>query len=267
MPGVSTMLGLCIIVIFAFVWNTHGEITVSGREMEGYFGMVVMVMDGKYDMTEANPFIPDCMSGMIYCNGVYFWKVVLHEDAAGHFRESRRYMLDKWGLNVSLMMEDGTLDMKDIYTDPRANHRAYVVPGESVHHLGWHVHNQAFQFTLRRPARLFGSSGKGRIVPTGTSFLYGQYLIQKSSLNKDGTLEHSEDYYRLKYESNHAIIPRRDMRAMVVCDVKESPWGSGISTSASFLMTSHLSKANWFIRTVITLDRGQGLGKFAGVFN
>lgn len=264
----TVILTLCVVMYWTNLCKVEGDTTVSGKQMEGYSGMLVMVMDGKYDMLSSNPYIPSCMQDTIYCNGVYFWKIVLHEDPAGYYRSSKRYMLHKWGLNVTSMMADGSIEMRDIYTDPRANHRAYVVPDESVHYLGWHVHNQAFQFTLQRPVRLTGSSGKGRVVPTGTSFLYGQYMIQKSTLSPDGQVENLDDYYRLKYESSHAIVPRSDtMRAVVLCDVSESPWGSGVSVAASFIKASQFSNGNWFVRTVITLDGQDGLGTAPGINN
>lgn len=265
MTRAKAYLTVCVVMVAATIWSARCETTVSGRQMEGYSGMVVMVMDGKYDMSLPNPFIPSCKSGTIYCNGVYFWKIVLHEDPAEYFRQARRYMLATWGLNVTSMMDDGSLNMRDVYTDPRANHRAYVVPGESVHYRGWQVHNQAFQFTLQRPARLSGSTGNSRIVPSGTSFLYGQYLIQKSTLSQNGKVENSEEYYRLKYESRHAIVPHRDGKAIVLCSVSESPWGSGLATTASFVMSSQAVKENWFIRTMITLDGVHGLGTHTGI--
>lgn len=244
------------------------SITPIQEQIRGYSGVIVMIMDGKYDMKSENPYIPDCVQDTVTCNGVYFWKIVLHEDPAEYFRRSKQYMFEKWGIDVSSMLQNGLIHMRDTYTDPRANYRAYAIPGETVHPLGWHVHNQAFQFTLRLGTKVFGAYGRGQHVPAGTSFVFGQYVIQKSTLNENGRVQNSYEHYRISYQSRHPVEPERRTTRVAFCEVTESPWGTGLITATSFLASTtnnNLSSQNWFMRTIITLDGNTGLGNANGV--
>lgn len=213
--------------------------------------MITLIGDGKFNVSEENKEISGCENNS--CTGNYFWKTIANENAFGFENESRNYMLKAWGLNVKQLLEKNEIMMNNIYVDPRTNYRAYIIPGESIHRLGWQVHDQSFYYTLIKQKVLNGEYGNGISVPVGTSFVFGQYWIEKSFI-REGKIYSLDSYIKLYYQSK-IPIPRFNFQFdSFLFEITSSPWGSGVAMANVFYQKENYIQPNAEIRNFITFD-------------
>lgn len=266
------------ILLLAAVFSScvaHGDALTINPPSTGFNGMVVYVSDGEFDPTTPHPSVPGCFSGI--CDGNYFWNEIAQADPAqinASEAAAKDFYLQRFGMDIDVLAGNGAISWLNTYTDPRVNYRARFVAGEHVHEFGWEVHEQVWLVVVNQELAL-GGEFEGHSVPPGSVLASGEYWIQKSRLIRLGAqprIVNQDEYLRIKFQSQSPIVPPGiNGRFSAVCDVTESPWGTGVGQIvSSFAIIEDdaeggLARQN--TRNVLTFDGATGLGTYLGVHN
>lgn len=249
--------------------NRRGGVCRPGlAKQKGFRALLVFVADGRFKAFSPNPIVPNCSGGV--CEATYFWRDVAGLSDKVRARETaqaKTFYSEKWGIPVDEYVQDGKIMFSDVYLDPRINYRCRAVEGMTVHGAGWEVHDQFFLVAALQELKLGGQYGTGMTVPPNTLLLFGQYKIERSSLKKGGMVVGTKKFINIRYESVNPVLPPVAGRRVASCRISKSRWGPGIAllSVSEAAPAPAFSKASW--RNVLTMDGGDGLGKFDGVYN
>lgn len=121
------------------------------------------------------------------------------------------------------------------------------------------MHNQFYLYELTRDTRLGGSKGTGIIAAKGTSFVYGQYVVEVST-RKKGRVKETGKRYRIVYETDEVTQVATETFLGLVNRVTESPWGTGLAVT-NVIGRKAEEGMMYYFRNVITTDGMDGLGE------
>lgn len=260
------------ILTFTTLGVAHAEFPGLNPTSTGFTGMVVAVADGKYDALSPNPDVPSCFDAI--CDPTYFVTEIAgwsEQQVEARIAEGKAFFLQRFGLDVDALEGNGSIALINLYADPRLNYRARFVGTEHVHELGWEMHDWGLIVVALEDLAL-GGEFVGETVPPGTLISFGEYWIEKSRLDRrDGAprIVSSDEYLVVRYRAASPIPPANvSGRVAAVCEVFESPWGTGVAQVMSApVFTGEAGLAVYNIRNVMTFDGGDGLGTYPGVYN
>ena len=198
---------------------------------EGFASMAVYVADGEFDVANPNPNIPNCQN--LFCFGTHWFDQVMGMTPAQIAKEERAaksFFLKRFGVDAAALAASGKALFSPFALDPRGNYRARIVDTNSVHKLGWEVHDGGFALVLMAETVL-GGEWSGIKVPAGTMMVFGGYAIQPSRLSEHHGSKVLTDSGRLlviRYQSGEPIFPAGSSGAFFFrCEIVSSPWGPG----------------------------------------
>lgn len=238
----------------------------------GFTGMVVSIADGKYDALSPNPDVPNCFDAV--CDPNYFVTQIAGwtaQEVDLRFAQAKAFFLERFGLDVDVLEGNGSIALVNLYADPRLNYRTRFIATEHVHEFGWEMHDWGLIVIALEDLPL-GGEFAGEVVPPGTLMSFGEYWIQKSRLDRRGDtprIVSLDEYLVVRYRAASPIPPANvSGRVAAVCEVYESPWGTGVAQVMSApVFTGEAGLAVYNIRNVMTFDGGDGTGTYPGVYN
>jgi hypothetical protein len=151
------------------------------------------------------------------------------EQVAADRAAAKQFFLERFGLDFTKTEPDeqgieripGALFQGFMFS-PKANYRAYTISEESVAPEGWVVRDGGWRIELEQDMLLFGKyrGNEGKLVPAGTSFVFGNYNILAERLK-------SNEEIVIHYESGGPIFANADGVTSFICDLSHPKWGKG----------------------------------------
>lgn len=257
MAGLSRLLGIAVslgLFVIAHSKHYHSPETCTPQATpEPFRHFLVYSAQGIYNPM-GEPFPEGCFPGdplltLGSCTDTetVFLKKIMNfteEEIAAEEVKAREFFMERFGLDVEKLSEQGRVSMVPVRVDPRQQYTAFVIGGECVPEEGYEVRDGSFFLTITDPEGVeLGGEFEGQMAPATSFMLFGHYNVLIKGPNAREEI--------IRYKSTMASMPSQGF-IILTCELQHPVWGEGLLQGLASTEMLGNGQVQGIIRSVLT---------------
>lgn len=135
--------------------------------------------------------------------------------------DAKAHMAKRYGIDVDGLVAEGRMQWLELHIDPRANYRAYALPGYAIGPEGWTIHEITLSAIAIDPKGIeLGGPYAGARFGPGPVGAYGYYQVEPDDNDLDPLV--------IQYQTNGLMGTSFDGRNLLFCEMTSDALGTGL---------------------------------------
>lgn len=181
---IGILMGLCALGLTVQPDNAEATAFHQSLRWNGFTHHITIASVGEFDLTTANPDVPNCSGGVCATQWFFEEKLGLDQAEIDDLRDDAiDVFVDQFGIDPTDPVYAGRLDFFPFSTDPRMDWRAFTWGRYNVPDEGWKVFDGGHIWIVTDPAGIEVPSGAfaGSVIPPGGAALVGSYFVEATT--------------------------------------------------------------------------------------
>ena len=179
--GIIGMVAVGLLTFVAQPEDAEATYFFKSLQWDGFTHHISIASRGEFDLTAANPDVPNCAGGVCATQWYFEEKLGLSQEEIDERRdEAIDIFVEQFGIDPSDPAYAGRLNFFPFATDPRMDWRAFTWGRFHVPDRGWEVFDGGHIFIVTDPNGIEVTDGiyAGITIPPGGAALSGSYLVE-----------------------------------------------------------------------------------------